>query len=281
MISINVRSTSDKHLTNVEVSFEDLQTITALMLKEMVYEACGIPIAQQTLINSAGAKVSDADPLFSDSLGLLQSRYLQFVVGAADILPVQLSVVERKIEMLCITVGHCHRPCHRAMVNLDGVPQEEWDAGASMSREGWTHLLSFWAFRTWQPGTLRVAVGQAQAPHRVMFNQGDYSQAEWDAGKSMSTKGWTHEMEFWAVASPEPGAIRIAVGEAWSPHRMMINHDSKSQAEWDAGASMSTARWTHKMEFGAFLARLEDSVLAQMGTAQESAAGMVAATTEN
>ena len=90
MISIAVRSTSDKHLTNVEVSFEDLQTITALMLKEMVYEACGIPIAQQTLINSAGAKVSDAGPLFADSLGLFQSRYLQFVVGAADILPAGL-----------------------------------------------------------------------------------------------------------------------------------------------------------------------------------------------
>ena len=164
MLSINVRSMSDKHLTNVEVSFEDLQTTTALMLKEMVYEACGIPIAQQTLINSAGAKVSDAGPLFSDSLGLLQSRYLQFVVGAADILPVQLRLAKRKIEMLCITVGQRHRPCHRAMANLDGVPQEEWDAGASMSREGWTHLLSFWAFKTWQPGTLRVAVGQAHAP---------------------------------------------------------------------------------------------------------------------
>ena len=57
MFSINVRSRSDKHLTNVEVSFEDLQTITVLMLKEMVYEASGIPIAQQTLINSAGAEV--------------------------------------------------------------------------------------------------------------------------------------------------------------------------------------------------------------------------------
>ena len=81
-------------------------------------------------------------------------------------------------------------------------------------------------------------------------------------------------MEFWALASSEPDAIRIAVGEAWSSHRMMINHDSKSQAEWDAGASMSTARWTHKMEFWAFPTRLEDGVLAQMGTAQESAADM-------
>ena len=115
----------------------------------------------------------------------------------------------------------------------------------------------------------------------MVFNQGDYSQAEWDAGKSMSTKVWTHKMEFWALVSLKPGAIRIAVGEAWKPHRMMINHESKSQVEWDAGASMGTARWTNKMEVWAFPARLEDGVLAQMGTAQESAAGMMAATADN
>ena len=90
MIWINVRLMGGEHLANVEVLFEDLQTTTALMLKEKVYEACGIPIAQQTLFNSAGARVSDAGPLFADSLGLFQSRYLQFVVGAADILPAGL-----------------------------------------------------------------------------------------------------------------------------------------------------------------------------------------------
>ena len=272
MLSINMRSMSDKHLTTVEVSFKELQTTTALMLKQMVYEACGIPIAHQTLFNSAGAKICDAGPLFTDSLGLLQSTYLQFMVGAADILPVQLNLVETK--MLCITVGHCRSRCHRAMVNLDGVQQEEWDEGASMNREGWTHLLSFWAFRARRPGTLRVAVGQAYSPHRIMFNQGHHSQADWDAGKSMSTRGWTHKMEFWALVSPKPGAIRIAVGEAWRPHRIMINHASKSQAEWDAGATMSTEGWTHKMEFWAFATRLDDHVLAQMDTAQESAADM-------
>ena len=135
-------------------------------------------------------------------------------------------------------------------------------------------LAFFFAFKGCQRGTICVVVGQAQAPHRMMFNHGDYSQANWDAGKSMSTKGWTHKMEFGALVSPQPGAIRIAVGEAWGPHRMMINHDSKTQAEWDTGASMSTARWIHKMEFWAFPARLEDGVLAQMGTAQESAADM-------
>ena len=83
-----------EHLANVEVSFEDLQTTTALMLKEKVYEACGIPIVQQMLFNSAGAKVSDAGLLFSDRLGLRQSRYVQSVGGAADILPVQLSLVK-------------------------------------------------------------------------------------------------------------------------------------------------------------------------------------------
>ena len=87
VIWINVRLMGGEHLANVEVLFEDLQTTTVLMLKEKVYEACGIPIAQQTLFNSAGARVSDAGPLFADSLGLFQSRYPQFVVGVADILP--------------------------------------------------------------------------------------------------------------------------------------------------------------------------------------------------
>ena len=81
VIWINVRLMGGEHLANVEVLFEDLQTTTALMLKEKVYEACSIPIAQQTLFNSAGARVSDAGPLFADSLGRFQSRYLQFVVG--------------------------------------------------------------------------------------------------------------------------------------------------------------------------------------------------------
>ena len=90
VIWINVRLMGGEHLANVEVLFEDLQTTTVLMLKEKVYKACGIPIAQQTLFNPAGARVPDAGPLFADSLGRFQSRYLQFVVGAADILPAGL-----------------------------------------------------------------------------------------------------------------------------------------------------------------------------------------------
>ena len=61
---------------------------------------------------------------------------------------------------------------------------------------------------------------------------------------------------------------------SYNVNRLMFNHESKSQAEWDAGASMETARWTNKMEFWAFPTRLEDDVLAQTDTAQESAADM-------
>ena len=94
----------------------------------------------------------------------------------------------------------------------------------------------------------------------------------------MSTTGETHNIEFWRLASPELGAIRIAVGEAWSSHRMMIKHDSKSQAELGAGASMSTARWTNKMEFWASPAQLQDGVLAQRGT--PISAGTITSETE-
>ena len=48
---------------------------------------------------------------------------------------------------------------------------------------------------------------------------------------------------------PEPGLIRIAVGQAVGPHRMMINHDNFTQDEWNEGQSMSVAGWTHKCEF--------------------------------
>ena len=111
-----------------------------------------------------------------------------------------------------------------------------------------TFFAGFQGLSAWDP--LRCG-SLAQAPHRMIFNQGPYGQADWDAENSMSTKGKTHKMEFWTLASPDLGAIRIAVGEAWSPHHIMINHDSKSQAELGAGASMSTAHWTYKMEFWA------------------------------
>merc|ERR1719188_2705936 len=141
---------------------------------------------------------------------------------------------------------------HRIMINQRSKPQSAWDAGESMSISGWTHTMEFWAFRKAKPGTIRIAVGEAMNPHRIMINQSSRPQSAWDAGESMSIAEWTHYKEFWAFREAQPGTIRIAVGEAKNPHRIMINNRSKPQSAWDAGESMSISEWTHKMEFWAF-----------------------------
>ena len=49
------------------------------------------------------------------------------------------------VPMMRIAVGQAHGP-HRCMINHDSIPQEQWDAGESMTRAGWTHQLEFWVF---------------------------------------------------------------------------------------------------------------------------------------
>ena len=122
-----------------------------------------------------------------------------------------------------------------------------------MTMAGWTHHTEFLAFSTPQPGTKRIVVGEAKNPHRCMFNHRGRSQTEWDNGANMYYQGWSHRFEFWAYDSPQPGTIRIVVGEATCPHRCMINHGGKSQTEWNNPQStMSYAGWSHLLEFGHF-----------------------------
>ena len=85
-----------------------------------------------------------------------------------------------------------------------------------------------------------------------MINHSDHSQSSWNIGKLMTTAGWTHKLDFWVLTASKPGTMRIAVGEAYSPHRIMLNHDTRTQADWDGGLSMNTSGWTHKMEFLVF-----------------------------
>jgi hypothetical protein len=59
-------------------------------------------------------------------------------------------------------------------------------------------------------------------------------------------------MKFLAYDSGMPGTIRIAVGDASNPDCVMINHSSKSQDQWNEGASMNYRGWQEKMEFWAF-----------------------------
>jgi hypothetical protein len=103
-----------------------------------------------------------------------------------------------------------------------------------------------WSREAWNPSRFvtsgrlkRIVFGEAFDPHRGMINHSRLAQANWDAGRSMNIAGWTHKLEFWAFDSEQPGTIRIAVGEAGNPHRVLLNHSSYSQAQWKAGQSMS------------------------------------------
>jgi len=151
-------------------------------------------------------------------------------------------------KYLRIAVGVASRP-HRILVNHDNFSQEKWNAGQSMTTAGWKHKQEFWVFKERQPGTIRIAVGQAWNPHRMMVNHDNHSQEEWDNGKSMTTAGWKHKQEFWAFEERQPGTIRIVVGQAWNPHRVMFNHDYYTQAQWDNGQSMGVFGWKHKQDF--------------------------------
>eukprot|EP00579_Thalassiosira_antarctica_P030714 CAMPEP_0202030366 /NCGR_PEP_ID=MMETSP0905-20130828/64459_1 /ASSEMBLY_ACC=CAM_ASM_000554 /TAXON_ID=420261 /ORGANISM="Thalassiosira antarctica, Strain CCMP982" /LENGTH=185 /DNA_ID=CAMNT_0048594163 /DNA_START=150 /DNA_END=707 /DNA_ORIENTATION=+ len=97
--------------------------------------------------------------------------------------------------------------------------------------------------------TIRIAMGEAMKPHRIMINHSDISQEDWGTGRSMAYNGWTHKMEFWAYPKRHPRTIRIAVGEAMKPHRIMVNQAGISQEDWDTGRSMTIQGWEHKMEF--------------------------------
>merc|ERR1719150_3543522 len=67
---------------------------------------------------------------------------------------------------------------------------------------------------------------------------------------NMNCAGWSHLMEFWAYSSQRPGTIRIAVGQAWHPHRMLLNHPwCGSQSAYDQGVRMDCSGWHHKMSF--------------------------------
>ena len=45
---------------------------------------------------------------------------------------------------------------------------------------------------------IRIAVGEASGPHRIMINSLTFGQDEWNQGKRMDVDGWTHKMAFWA-----------------------------------------------------------------------------------
>jgi len=163
--------------------------------------------------------------------------------------------VASKPETIRFALGQAWNP-HRIMINHSDHKQSEWDSGKKMDVQGWKHYMDFWAFSTKQPGTIRIAVAQAWNPHRIMINHSDHKQSEWDSGKKMDVQGWAPFTEFWAYPTKQPGTIRIASGEAWNPHRLMINHSDHKQSEWDSGKKMDAQGWKHQMEFWVYPAKL-------------------------
>lgn len=91
----------------------------------------------------------------------------------------------------------------RCMINHRGVDQEFWDNGANMNTNDWTHHCDFWAFKEPQPGCIRIAVHEAQNPHRVMLNHQEFSQTEHNLKKydPDAIPHWTYLTEFWAYPS--------------------------------------------------------------------------------
>merc|ERR1719419_954216 len=120
------------------------------------------------------------------------------------------------------------------------------------NHNGWRRHLEF---RAWSicadPGNMiRIAVGHAHNPHRTCWNHNRKHQQYFDQGGNMDFEGWSHRLSFWAYSNPRPGLIRVCVGQAHNPHRFMINHSDKSQAEWNLTSNnMNFAGWTHHMEF--------------------------------
>jgi hypothetical protein len=58
-------------------------------------------------------------------------------------------------------------------------------------------LISYYTICS-QPNTIRIAVGEASSPHRIIINHKDKPQSYYDNGGSMSIYGWKQYLEFWA-----------------------------------------------------------------------------------
>jgi len=148
------------------------------------------------------------------------------------------------IPLKRIVIGQANHP-DRIMINHSDWTQEDYDNGQSMNWRGWNHKQHFWAFRERQPDTIRIAVGEAHNPHRVMMNHRNMAQKDYDNGLSMDRHGWKHKQSFWVYPSRRPKTIRIAVGEAHGPHRVMMNlswngeRRRMTQEDYNNGESMT------------------------------------------
>ena len=159
---------------------------------------------------------------------------------------------------LRIAVGTAQGPS-RMIINDDSCDKSSWELTCNgMNIPGWSHHTDFYAFKSELPGTIRIAVGEAQGPHRMMFNHASLDQSKWNTGQKMDVQGWTHKMEFWAYPTKQPGTMRIAVGQANNPHRMAMNISIMGeQAAWNCHwkNKMDIQGWDHHTEFWVYPCR--------------------------
>lgn len=97
--------------------------------------------------------------------------------------------------------------------------------GDFMDSQGWSHLLSFYAYATRQPGTSCYAVGEAFDPHRMMIVQQDVE----------IESGWNHVLFFFAYEIPQCGTVVFDVEEVSAPHRVILCQRKSRDGETDSG----------------------------------------------
>ena len=148
--------------------------------------------------------------------------------------------------------------CQR-LAGDDGVRKEDKDAGVHNSNSTpWQQFLVE-LYHKRAPhvfqGTNHICLSADSSTHGYHdtlggiaycweTNQGAYArcqhlqvgpQTDWNGGKSMTCQGWAQHLEFWGILTHQEGTIRIAVGVADGPHRVLLNHPEGSQSEWNDG----------------------------------------------
>ncbi len=139
----------------------------------------------------------------------------------------------------------------------------------------WDHHMEFFAYKTYQPGTIRIVVGRSKKKLKcstVMIPQGLLKNYVAEAWGPTSTKKmdmnnyWDHKFEFFAYPTQQPGSIRIAVGRDEGPGRIMFNHPNFDQSVWDMPeVTMDLGSFKHVFEFWVFPTK-EMGSSRQMGT---------------
>ena len=90
----------------------------------------------------------------------------------------------------------------------------------------------------------------------MLVNHSTITQDEWDKGASMTTKGWTHHMDFWAFTSQKPGTIRVAVGDNKnSPHRGLFFLSTQNEDD---------SEWNHRIDFWVYPNKPEEIRIEQV-----------------